>query len=362
MYHPAELDIVNADLRPRKYGSFVGVRAGGTGSPSSYSRTGSMTFQSEPAAVSRMFFGLYRSLRYYRRVQKRYRSAEEDGPLDDEGGFKLETKEGEEAVLYSKIPMLEAVIEGYDELRIASLLYRQRRTSGSTTPRSTATSTRLSTSTTTRRSSTRWCSRAPSSRSTRRRSSRCSASSTPRSSVRSASLSRPRSRPRRARSSRGTSPRQPALRGHRKSRTDDRVVKEKLYEIDRQKVQGPRLLALLRRCRGLPLREADEADDGTHWGITSFALIWEDMCLVWVRESMSGGVQFADTPRYANRTIGGHKVFVDPDFEAPFYFEMGIRSRYLRPDLVRHDSKGGLHPYLSGLFEVEQRETGCGFG
>src|SRR5690606_28273734 len=66
---------------------------------------------------------------YFNRVQRRYRASHRDGALQGEDGFKVEDKEeGDPAALYSKIPMLEAILEGYDELRIATVLYRQSRT------------------------------------------------------------------------------------------------------------------------------------------------------------------------------------------------------------------------------------------
>ena len=74
---------------------------------------------------------------------------------------------------------------------------------------------------------------------------------------------------------------------------------------------------------------------------------------MWVREHRWDDVFFADSPRYANQTLGRHRVFVEPGATSPFYFERGGFRRRLRPDLVRHIHPNDLREYVSGLFKVK---------
>lgn len=360
MYHPAELTIVHRDDRNRS-DSFVGVCRGADGKPQFVLPYGFDDFPvAEPSAVSRMFFGLYRALRYYRRVQSRYRSSEQDGSLQDEGGFRIETKEGETAALYSSIPMLEAVIEGYDELRIASILYRQRRTERIDysqihrylheavflddhtafidemvlpNPVLTLDATALV---------QMFCfvygeiKRA------------LGESVAPEVTAQAGAFK-----------SRHLAPDSylfEDVEGH--ARTID-LLKEKLYEVDRQtKFKDQDYWHFYDAVEAFLYGEPSESDDGVYWGVTSFSLIWEDMCLVWVHENLWEGVRYADTARYANNSIGGHRVFVNTAFDPPFYFEMGNKKRYLRPDLVRYNHNEGRWKYLDALFDVEKRGSG----
>lgn len=360
MYHPAELTIVHRDDRGRS-DSFVGVCRGANGKPQFVLPYGFDDFPSaDPLAVSRMFFGLYRALRYYRRVQNRYRSPEQDGSLQDKGGFRIETKERETATLYSSIPMLEAVIEGYDELRIASILYRQRRTERIDysqihrylheavflddhtafidemilpNPVLTLDATALV---------QMFCfvygeiKRA------------LGESVTPEVTAQAGAFK-----------SRHLAPDNYLFENVRSHACTIDLLKEKLYEVDRQtKFKDQDYWHFYDAVEAFLYGEPSESGDGVYWGVTSFSLIWEDMCLVWVHKNLWEGVQYADTVRYANKVIGGHRLFVKPGFSSPFYFEMGGKKRYLRPDLVRYNNGNSLRSHLKQLFDVEKHGNG----
>jgi hypothetical protein len=78
-------------------------------------------------------------------------------------------------------------------------------------------------------------------------------------------------------------------------------------------------------------------NEGVFWGITSFALVWEDMCINYMYQQDWEGVWFADSSRdFANTQLDKYnKIYLSPEFENPFYLAMNSQVRYLRPDLVR---------------------------
>ena len=78
-------------------------------------------------------------------------------------------------------------------------------------------------------------------------------------------------------------------------------------------------------------------EDGISWGISTFSPVWEDMCLTYVFERQPKGLMYADASRskYSNTSEGGHSLFISDDFQSPFYLERNGVKRYLRPDLVR---------------------------
>jgi hypothetical protein len=87
-------------------------------------------------------------------------------------------------------------------------------------------------------------------------------------------------------------------------------------------------------------------EDGIFWGISNFWQIWEDMCNTYAFANFNKldeglRILFADTnivfngQRVANNSFGGHKVFKAEDFENPFFIDFRSEKRWLRPDLLR---------------------------
>jgi hypothetical protein len=81
-------------------------------------------------------------------------------------------------------------------------------------------------------------------------------------------------------------------------------------------------------------------EDGTFWGISNFSSVWEDMCNTWAFSTFD--VIYADTNiifngyPIANATSGGHfPVFKQENFIDPFFIKFREKTRWLRPDLVR---------------------------
>ena len=102
--------------------------------------------------------------------------------------------------------------------------------------------------------------------------------------------------------------------------------------------------------------ETDSKPDmpGDFWGVSTFSLIWEDMCHVYMfsDKELRDLIIYADSKRYCNQTIGGQDVYVDKKvlIDVPFYVEYCYDKneqttssfmskqeyrRFLRPDLVR---------------------------
>ena len=104
----------------------------------------------------------------------------------------------------------------------------------------------------------------------------------------------------------------------------------------------------------------DGKDDGAVWGIHGFAYLWHDMCNDYIfrfyKEQDAKSILYADSSTHANRSIGRRQVYVDPEWETvPFYFELEgsnqSNRRYLRPDLVLRKSN------INDFIEKEIEET-----
>ena len=80
--------------------------------------------------------------------------------------------------------------------------------------------------------------------------------------------------------------------------------------------------------------------DGVFWGIDNFYQIWEDMCSTYSFANFD--VLYADTniifngEGVANHSVGGHALFKKKEFENPFFIECRNKKRWMRPDLVHY--------------------------
>lgn len=83
--------------------------------------------------------------------------------------------------------------------------------------------------------------------------------------------------------------------------------------------------------------------DGVFWGISNFYQIWEDMCNTYIFTENDYNVVYADTDieikgkKVSNRSFGGQKVFIKDNFENPFFIQFRENKRWMRPDLVHQD-------------------------
>ena len=89
---------------------------------------------------------------------------------------------------------------------------------------------------------------------------------------------------------------------------------------------------------------------GTFWGISNFSSIWEDMCATWsfINHYRSGGILYADTNikfnnqyvanTYYNKNV---KIYKHVNFEDPFCIQFRGKKRWMRPDLIYLSPDGG---------------------
>jgi hypothetical protein len=80
--------------------------------------------------------------------------------------------------------------------------------------------------------------------------------------------------------------------------------------------------------------------DGIFWGISHFYQIWEDMCNTYIFTDDDYDVVYADADirikgnKIPNQTFGGKKVFIKDKFENPFFVQFREKKRWIRPDLI----------------------------
>ncbi len=87
--------------------------------------------------------------------------------------------------------------------------------------------------------------------------------------------------------------------------------------------------------------------DGKYWGINNFYQIWEDICnknlfLDYKNEILHSDdkIIYCDTKfNYPNENLirkkfGGSSVLIDKNFKNPFIFSLGTKKRWMRPDVV----------------------------
>ncbi len=91
-------------------------------------------------------------------------------------------------------------------------------------------------------------------------------------------------------------------------------------------------------------------EDGTFWGISNFSSVWEDMCATWAFRDFNNGVNsilYADTNIVFNsrhvsnsKSAGYFSIYKKEDFDDPFFIEFrfpNYKKRWMRPDLVFQD-------------------------
>jgi len=334
-FHPAQFNIVHKD-REGADNSFVGVRQNGDECPSFVLPPGFDAFPaSDPEVVSKYFFALFRALRLFRDFYIRYHTPFDESDFGGHGGMEIDIDRSEPAMLYSKIRVLEKVIERYDELRIYNVLYRNRRSDEvdysqihryldqaiyqNDVPyveemRLAQPAIEMDTTTLVRMFCYIYAQIAPRIDGELALDIQAEAAR-----FKSRKLS-------------------PDSRLFREVDVHERTIerlKEVLNEIDREvphKSAG--YWYFFEAIEQFLYGRLDEQEDGVSWGITQFAPVWEDMCQVWMHENRWDGVLYADSKRYANAQIDGHNLFVDENFSPPFGVELGGHTRYMRPDIV----------------------------
>jgi hypothetical protein len=86
-------------------------------------------------------------------------------------------------------------------------------------------------------------------------------------------------------------------------------------------------------------------EDGIFWGINKFSYIWEDMCSTYAFANTNFDVVYADTniifngKHVANDKSTDCLIFKKLDFDNPFFIEFRNKKRWIRPDLVYFDAR-----------------------
>ena len=90
----------------------------------------------------------------------------------------------------------------------------------------------------------------------------------------------------------------------------------------------------------LDMENPDE--NGIYWGISNFWSVWEDMCATWAFVTHKNSIIYADTNiKFSNQHVANAHygkyvhIYKKNDFSDPFFIEFRGKSRWLRPDLVR---------------------------
>jgi hypothetical protein len=97
-------------------------------------------------------------------------------------------------------------------------------------------------------------------------------------------------------------------------------------------------------------------EDGTFWGISNFSSVWEDMCSTdyfnWVENTIFKCILYADTnivfngQRVANaKSAGCFPIYKKENFNDPFFIEFRSKKRWMRPDLVDYHEDGDISIY-----------------
>jgi hypothetical protein len=84
-------------------------------------------------------------------------------------------------------------------------------------------------------------------------------------------------------------------------------------------------------------------ENGIYWGISNFSSVWEDMCATWAFSFVSASILYADTNIILNdKNVGNaysskFRIYKRTDFKNPFFIEFRGKKRWMRPDLVLQD-------------------------
>lgn len=80
-------------------------------------------------------------------------------------------------------------------------------------------------------------------------------------------------------------------------------------------------------------------EDGIFWGIDNFYQVWEDMCNTWAFKNKYFDIFYADTrikihdANIPHKKIGGQVVCCKNNFDVPFFVDFNYK-RWMRPDIV----------------------------
>lgn len=357
MFDPASLEVVNDSSRPQSY--FVGIRKRPSSDAEFCLPIGFDKFPTDDQSrVRNLFFSIYRTLTTFQKNLsnriRNYHKKEKDTGYTSQDGASFETKEGEEVTLYSKIPMLESILDSYDELRIFRIIRRPTHTEDidySKIHKYLENAIFL-------KNDTPYVSDMKLPKKT--------LSYSEASIVRMfcfiyREIKKGLSQDNEIKNEIAA---QAALFKHNHLNPDSllfgeahertiKLLKNVLYEIGREVDYKSRDYWYFHDAIEIFLYGSLKPNEnGLSWGISTFSPVWEDMCLTYVFEEDPDQIKYADVDRsrYINDSLGNHALYLDDQFESPFYLERDNKRRHMRPDVVR----GGKTPEdkFNNLFEV----------
>lgn len=136
MFDLSKIELIQGDARERnklrRNYSFVGIKRNEqTGQMEFWLPLGFADFPKDFGKVKQFFFRMYRTLRKYlseKELEAELLDNKRDGIYEKDGGFRFKNEFTDDIVLYSKLNAFDKILNGFDELRIASLENKIKRT------------------------------------------------------------------------------------------------------------------------------------------------------------------------------------------------------------------------------------------
>lgn len=112
----------------------------------------------------------------------------------------------------------------------------------------------------------------------------------------------------------------------------------------------------------------DTHEDGVFWGISNFHEIWEDMCNTYMFGYPDKyNIIYADTniklngKRVANHSAGRVRIYKKNDFDNPFYIAFRAGKRWMRPDFIHFQKSKSLYDDIIGIHIINEHQNRLDF-
>jgi len=113
----------------------------------------------------------------------------------------------------------------------------------------------------------------------------------------------------------------------------------------------------------------DTHEDGVFWGISNFHEIWEDMCNTYMFNHRNKyDIIYADTnitlngKQVANHSAGRVRIYKHDDFDNPFYLAFREEKRWMRPDFIHlQKNSKSLYDEIIGIHILNEHQNRLDF-
>lgn len=126
MFNLDKMKIIKGNERDKKSYSFVGIKRNlATNQLEFWLPLGFENFpHNDKNSVKKLFFRMYKTFNIFSKNIPKSKNIDKnrDGVIQATGGFKIKNSDNSEVICYSKISMLENIIDAYDDLRISSII------------------------------------------------------------------------------------------------------------------------------------------------------------------------------------------------------------------------------------------------